>query len=345
MILSVLLSAALTFTATATGVEKGTAVEFFLVGANSDRDYEAMFLLDEPIDAFCARIEKLVTRGTPVDAKACRLWPTGCRLRFEPSFDAFVTMEGPEGGKLSEPVYTGGSRRPDGSPDATAVMPAAVFATYSLPQAPIVYNIPVDQGSAYGWFKAARTLKKGEKITFTLTVDEKSAPRKIAITAEKGNLSNLLNDLRSASANGDVEACVAFSDDLTVSEAVAISQALAVIDSCKVKINGSNGLFYRAFLPLEKWRDRQERIHQPFELSIRDDGTEELLFIEEDWSVEGDDPKLTPRPIPLKNAASYPQTDTCFVYCSKTQTVGRLTCSMKKLKDEHIVNWYVFPTE
>ena len=45
-----LIAAALTFTATATGVEKGTAVEFFFAGKNTDRDYETMFLLDESID-------------------------------------------------------------------------------------------------------------------------------------------------------------------------------------------------------------------------------------------------------------------------------------------------------
>ena len=53
-----LIAAALTFTATATGVEKGTAVEFFFAGKNTDRDYETMFLLDESIDSFCSKLEK-----------------------------------------------------------------------------------------------------------------------------------------------------------------------------------------------------------------------------------------------------------------------------------------------
>ena len=56
MMLSAILAASLTFTATATGVEKGTPVEFVFAGRNTDRDYESMFLLDSTVDDFCRNL-------------------------------------------------------------------------------------------------------------------------------------------------------------------------------------------------------------------------------------------------------------------------------------------------
>ena len=50
MIGAAILAASMTFTATATGVEKGTPVEFVFAGGNTDRDYETMFLIDGSVD-------------------------------------------------------------------------------------------------------------------------------------------------------------------------------------------------------------------------------------------------------------------------------------------------------
>jgi len=340
--LSYLLSAVITFTATATGVEKGAPVEFFLAGPNTDRDYESMFLLDEPVDAFCKRIESIVPRGTPVDAAACRLWPTGCRVRFEPSFDRFVSAAIPKGEQASDPVFTGGTRLTNDTLEAATVMPSSVFATYSLPQSPIVFNDPVNQGDAYGRFAATQKLEKGKRFTFKMIVDENSAPKKVALSAEKGGLPQIIRKLKDASVSDEIDATITFSDALTVEESVALAQALSLVDSSRVKLNGAKGLFYRAFLPLEKWRDRQERIQQPFELTLKDDGTDELLFIDEDWTVEGNDPKLTPRPISYAQAKEHPLTTTCFIYASKTQTVARLSAVLNQFPARQIVNWYVF---
>jgi len=345
MILSGLLAATFTFTATATGVEKGTAVEFLFAGSNTDRAYESMFLLDEPLDAFCSRIEKSVPRGTPVRQSVCRLWPTGCRVSFSPPIERFVTIDLPEGSPRPVPVFTGGTRTEKGRLEAMDDMPAALFSTYSLPQSPIVFDAPFDQGSVYGSFKAAVTLEKGKRFVFSIEIDEKSLPRRLDLTARKGGLQDLLLRLRRESASSDVDATISFADDLTVEEAIVISRALAVIDSARVKVNGSCGLFYRAFLPLEKWRDRQERLHQPFELTIHDEGTDDLVFIDEDWTVEGNDPKLTPRTISFAQATDFPKTDTCFIYASKTQTISRISRGMHAIRSPHVVNWYVFSAE
>ncbi len=52
-------------------------------------------------------------------------------------------------------------------------------------------------------------------------------------------------------------------------------------------------------LPQESWRKREGRNSQPFEVHLTRDGSgalkKSLVFIEEDWSVKGLDPKLTPQ--------------------------------------------------
>ena len=342
MILSAILAATFTFTATATGIDRGAPVEFVFVGKNSDRDYEAMFLLDEPIGRFCRRIEEAgLPRGKPVNQESCQLWPCGCALQIDPPISNFVNGAVQEG----EPpalIYTGGTRTESGFCEAATEMPAALLSVYTLAQSPIVFDGIFDQGEVYGRLTAEQTLEKGKRYTFTVTWDASKAPRHLDLTLKKGTAADILKILKTQSESGNLDVCVGFEEDVSIAEATAFAQALATIDSARVKINGCKNIFYRAFLPLVKWRDRQERLHQPYELNLEPDGSEKFVFIDEDWSVEGDDPKLTPQEIPYADAAKHPQTDTCFIYAKKNETVGRLVKVMDKLKGSAIRNWYVF---
>lgn len=339
--ISALLAVAFTFSATATGVEKGTPIEFVFAGANTDRDYETLFILDESIDSFCSRLEKAgVPRGRPVDSAACRFWPIGCTLSLSPRIETFLDGKMPEGLRPASLIYTGGTRLADGSCAASTNMPAAVFSLYSLAQAPLIFNGVYPQGDVYGCFTAKETIKKGTRVTFTLSCDSPSLPRHLDLTVKKGLLKEVVSQLHEASEKGEVEACLVMADDLTVREAIAVANALAVIDSPKIKINGSSGLFYRAFLPLEKWRDRQERLTQPFELRLGN--PDQLLFIEEDWTVDGPDPKLTPREISFADVRLHPKTDTCFIYVSAETSLKEVSTAISKFKGNTIRNWYVF---
>ena len=342
MIFASLLAATLTFTATATGVEKGTTIEFVFAGKNSDRDYESMFLLDEPIDSFCRRLEEAgIPRGRPVDQSSCRLWPVGCALTFSPSVSTFVNGSLPDG-YSPVPVYTGGTRCSDGTCEASDEMPAALFSTYTLAQAPIVFNCILEQGVVYGRLTAAQTLEKGRRFTFTMTGDPQTLPKHLDLTVQKGNGAEILKRLRDESAAGEIDACIGFDENLSVREATAVAQALATIDSTRVKINGARNVFYRAFLPLVKWLDRKERLQQPFELTLLPGGSQKLVFIDEDWSVEGDDPKLSLREIPLNEARRHTKTDTCFIFADSQEKVSRIVQAMSSLKDTQVKNWYVF---
>lgn len=339
--LSLILAVAYTFTATATGVEKGSPVEFIFAGRNTEHDYETMFLLEESVDDFCRGLEKAgFPRGKPTDQNTCRLWPTGCRLTFDPPLDKYIDGKMPEGFVDSDPIYTGGTRLLDGTCAATTKMPGAVFSIYSLAQAPIVYNGIYDQGSVYGSFTAKEKIEKGTQVKFTVTCDSKTMPQSVHLTVNPGNGIEIIKKLKELSENGEVDALISFSANLTIEEATAIANALATIDSSRIKINGADGIFYRSFLPMVKWQDRQERLVQPFELMLGK--TNQLFFIAEDWSVEGLDPKLTPKQISYDATKEYPKTDTCFIYLDKTNKVSRILSEMKKFNESKVRNWYVF---
>ena len=340
--ISVLLAASLTFTATATGVEKNVPVEFVFAGRNTDRDYEAMFLVDDSVDELCARMEKAgLPCGRPTNAKLCRLWPIGCPVRFEPALTNFIACSsGAMSRLLDAPVYTGGTRLENGLREAGTNMPASVFSTYTLAQSPIVPSDIVEQGVVYGSFTPRRVMKKGEKVTFTVSWDADELPRKVHLTACPGNASEILKRLRTESEKGVVDALIGFSDDLTVREATAVANALSAVDSTRVRINGCSNVFYRAFLPLVKWLDRQERLVQPFELTLGNPDT--LVFIEEDWSGDNPDPKLTPKTIAFSDTGKFTRTETCFIFAEPTNRISQITAAMSKLKGSAVSNWYVF---
>ena len=342
--IAALLAASLTFTATATGVGKGTPLEFVFVGRGSDRDYEAMFLLDEPVDVLCRRMEKAgLPCGLPTDASTCRLWPVGCRLEFSPSLDSFVETKLPEGIAPAPPIYTGGTRSEKGKPVAASDMPSAFFALYTLAQSPIVFDGIYEQGLVYGAYLPKSEIKKGTKVQFSVSWNPETMPRHFDLQVAETNAPAILGALREASSVSSIDATISFDPSMTVAAATTAAKALSLLDSPKIRLNGfaDGNLFYRAFTPDPSWTNRSARLMQPFELRLEQD-RDKLLFIDEDWNVEGDDPKLTVREIPFADAATYPKTDTCFIYCPADMRLSRVFTAMSKLKGAKIKNWYVF---
>lgn len=342
--IAAILAASFTFTATATGVGKGTPLEFVFAGKNSDRDYESMFLLDEPLDVLCRRLEAAgLPRGKPTDTPGCRLWPVGCRLEFTPSLDEFVKTTLPDGVNPAPPIYTGGSRTEKGSLVAADEMPSALFSLYTLSQSPIVFDGIYEQGIVYGAHLAAKEMKKGTKVQFAISWDPQTMPRHLDLNITETNATTVLAALREHSSDRAVDATISFDPSLTLAAATAAASALSLVDSPRVKINGcvDGNLFYRAFMPDLSWTNRTVRLTQPFELTILDD-VDRLIFIDEDWSVEGDDPKLTPREIPFAEAASHAKTDTCFIFAPGNCRLSRVYAAMAKLKGANVRTWYVF---
>ncbi len=345
--ISSILAAAFTFTATATGVEKGTPVEFLFIGKDSDRAYEAMFTLDMPVTDFAAELEKSgLGKGKPLDTRKCIVWPTGTSISLKPALTDFVEVDGTDGFKLSNFIYTGGTTNSAGIPVASDTMPSSVLSFYTLDQSLIVPDGIYQQGDVYGRFKASKTLKKGERVAFTVSWDASTAPRQIKLLAKPGESIAILKRLKEESQKGPIEVEMSFDAEMTVQEATILSHAMSSVDSPRVKFNGcaDGTLFFNAFLPLLKWTDRKNRMVQPFELSVtgKDDV---LVFINEDWNVEGDDPKLTANTISFAEALKKRDTETCFIYATKETKLSRIYAAMRKLKGSAVYTWYIFTTE
>lgn len=338
---------AVTFTVTATGVEKGTPLEFMFAGKGSDRDYETMFLLEDPVDEFAKAVRSAgIPDGSPIDLRNCRLWPAGCEVTFKPSVSEFVQSEPLEEGiQFPAFCYTGGARQTNGQCVAASEMPLAVLAFYDCPQSLVQYDGIFPQGLVYSHHKCAVTLKKGEKRTFTLSWDGKTNVRHLDVRLGPGKAVEVLQDLRSAAEKGELDVTVSFSPDVTIEEATLFSSALSTVDSSRIKFNGRRpgDFFYRAFQPLVKWRDRKERLTQPFEITVSADKPDSprIVFIEEDWSGEGLDPKLTPKTISFDDMRRHPQTDTCLFFAPKSLPLGRLQEMLRRLP-ETVVNTYVY---
>ena len=340
--LASLLAAVFTFFATATGVEKGTPVEFMFAGKGTDRDYETMFVLDGSVGEFCRNLEKIgIPRGKATDVKSCVLWPVGCKVALSPALSDFIETKLPDGLSLGEIIYTGGTRDEKGLPIADNEMPLSAFSFFTLAQSPLLFDGLYDQGSVYNAHKARKTLKKGERVTFTLSWDERPLPKRISILVRPGNSSELLRNLKNEADQGDREVEVDFADELSVAEATAFARALAVLDSTRIKVNGrsKSGLYFRSFLPMVKWRDRRERLTQPFEITIGE--KDRLVYIAEDWKVEGLDPKLTEQEIRYEDMPKHPKTDTVFFFVQKTTTIAQIRKSIERIP-KTITNLYVY---
>ena len=116
-------SRSVSISAKATGITENAPVEFLLVGPDSDRDYESVFVTELSADEIAKAFEKAGSpRGTSINERACRFWPAGCRVSVEPSPWNYVSdCEGPDG--LLPVTYTGGERDAYGTPAAATNMP------------------------------------------------------------------------------------------------------------------------------------------------------------------------------------------------------------------------------
>lgn len=304
-----------TFTAVSTDPGLDTPIEFLFVGPKSDHDYEALFTTEADIPELVAAFREAgIPVGSPVDPGVCRLWAIGSELEFKP--DIWSVIRDSRNERKRAPVYTGGTRTAEGTAVAATNMPCAVFALYNLPQSLIQFDDTLDQSATYGRFLPAVKIAKGEKRTFTVT----------GTGATNGGKHELTPD---------------FPPEMTVGEAAKRAAILARLDSPETKVNGfkPGQFFYRAFLPLEQWRDRKERLSQPLEVYLG--ATNKVVVVKEDWSGEGLDPKLIPTELPLAEAKGLKDVTACLIFAAKTTKLADVYAVVRDLPDT-IRNWYVY---
>ncbi len=339
------------FTAVSTGCPIDTQLEFLFVGPLSDRDYEALFVTDAQIPEIADAFAKAgIPLGRPMNPRALQFWPVGNTLEMKPSFTNLVRdVRGP---KTPSVIYTGGTRDAKGIPEASTNMPGAVFAVYGCGQSLLVLNDILDQSATYERFLPAKVIPKGERRTFTFTWKGETNWEPFTLKLEPGKTAEALRVLKEKSAQRELDVTTDFSPEMTIKEATACANALALVDSVRVKMNGAakGQLFFRAFLPLEKWRDRKERLAQPPEVHLAADGSLRVTEIQEDWTKDDStEPHLTPVEHTCANLADAAKlvtklgarTSTVLIF-APPETKLKTLFDIRRAVPDQITNWYVF---
>lgn len=329
-------------------VDPGAAapIEFFIAGPESDHDYESLFLTVAPVDEIAKAFEKAgIPVGRPLDYKNCRFWPTGGEVEIEPSIWSFVKDTRDE--RKAPAIYTGGTRDAKGVPAAASEMPQAVFALYDCPQSLMQFDDSLSQSVTYGRFVPAVAIPRGEKRVIKVTWKSGSEPERIALKLDASNLAESFGMLREKSALKSLDVEPDFSPEMTIGQAAAAAAALEAIDSVRVRINGfaPGQFFYRSFMPLEKWRDRKERLTQPYELRLGENGEFALTVVEEDWNSEPDNPDPV---LHVRENVKFSDigkdgdmTDTALIFAPKNTKLEKIY-AVRKLLPPRVVNFYVY---
>lgn len=335
--------------AEAVGHRAGTTAEFLLVGPLSDRAYESVAVTVALPGDIVRAIERLgLARGGCVGSRPFRFWP--CGERVEATVRRLDVPDAParplrvliddketasplvnEGGL----VFTGARWEGDAC-RADTNMPSSVISLYNASDT--VFDVPfqVGQSEVYGRLSLAEAMPYGAPLEIVLRplLPADGRPRVLSLTAaaaldgerltlacthadgreaKVGEMTDVLAWLRTQTEAGrEPFVTVKFDDAMPLRRAADVARVFDMLDGKGIKLDGKSddGLYPKAFLPLEKWRERKDRHPQPFELHVTraTDGTlcKKLVFVEEDWTVEGLDPKLTPRDYPFVEWAEFP---------------------------------------
>ncbi len=336
--------------AEAVGHSAGITAEFLLIGPNSDRAYESAAVAVAMPGDIVRAVESLgVKRGGGVGSRPFRFWPVGERMsvhvrRIDVAGDSLRPMRSlVKDQNTDEPllgeggiVFTGGVWD-GGACCADAQPPCSVISLYN--EKGSVFDLPfqVGQGEVYGRLSLAEALPYGALLEVVLRplLPADGLPRVLPLSVDvsakagggftvicadaggkmlkKGDLPEALQWMKERQAAGrDLFVTLSLDEALSLERAAEAARVFVMLDGAGLKLDGKpeGGLYPRAFVPLEKWRGREGRVPQPYELHVRrgEGGTWErkLVFIEEDWSAPGLDPALTPREYPFSEWGELP---------------------------------------
>ncbi|MBR4172149.1 MAG: hypothetical protein IKR48_10915 [Kiritimatiellae bacterium] len=357
--------------AEAVGHQIGITTEFAIVGPLSDRAYEtATVSVATPSDVVRAMEALGLPRGKCNATSRFQFWPIGERVslsyrrldaaeaKSEPLASLFEDKE-TEHPMLGDGglVFTGGNWVAGGCHTDTN-MPSSIVSLYNATDT--VFDVPfrVNQSEVYGRLTLSKALTRGDLIEFTfkpLLANGKLRVMPLSITilpsvaglvaevsgdksgtfAGKLPLQDLIRTLQRVVKEGmEPFLTLDFAQELTLQQAAEVSTVFQMLDGKGVKMVGKTdkGIYFQAFLPESKWRERKDRVPQPFELHLtrQADGAlrKVLTFIEEDWSGESLDPALKPHdyeftewseflPLVLKSGGEDNKVELLFVFAPK----------------------------
>ena len=137
---------------------------------------------------------------------------------------------------------------------------------------------------------------------------------------------------------------VSLDDAVTVGAARDLARVLAMVegsDGLRIESPPAGQLFYKAFLPDERWRPRAERPSQPWELRVARNQQGAwgitLVRILEDWSKEGQfSPDLTSTDIPLARPEDLPGKIRELVEAQLADVKQKLVKGGKPVTDDYV---------
>ena len=371
------------FLAEATGLNLGDTAEFLVCGPLSDRAYESMFMsLAKPEDIVAAVASLDVPRGVPTNNDLARFWPEGEHLGIsvrpvggeELELGAVIKDEAGNGENVVGQgiVFTGGELAADGSLVAATNIPCAILAMYSHSPSPLQLPAALEQSSTYGRIQVGRKFKRGDLVEISLKRKETDRVREFVCSVSpatskivdgkgavlcSGTFTEAAEYVRAESKKGlDIFLRLAFSPDTPIAFAKACAGLFVGFDGTVAKLNGfEKGQFFaKAFLPDDSWRNRKQRIAQPFEIYPAGNGAGKFVFVEEHWDKDSDsiDPELRPHEHEYKSKAELlrlvaetgKQGDkmfTAFVFLPTGSTIGPALEVVNALRPR-ITCFYVF---
>ena len=161
------------------------------------------------------------------------------------------------------------------------------------------------------------------------TNDVKGAVERLAVLAQAGR---------------NPYVSVSLDDAVTVGAARDLARVLAMVegsDGLRIESPPAGQLFYKAFLPDERWRPRAERPSQPWELRVARNQQGAwgitLVRILEDWSKEGQfSPDLTSTDIPLARPEDLPGKIRELVEAQLADVKQKLVKGGKPVTDDYV---------
>lgn len=329
----------------AVGHRPDTIIEFLIAAPQSNRAYEsALMSVAKPSDIVRAMEWIGLPKGDVINGRQFRFWPKGERIsatirRLNETSESArplqsvikeVSTEAPLYGSGGL-VFAGGTwKENDCSVDHE--QPCSVMALYNEEET--LFDLPLlaSKGLAYGRSVLAVKMAYGDvlevvikpmllsdgglRTTHLFLTAQPSDTKEPALVCQdpkgqvikKGTLTEVMTWMKFLSERGeDLFVTLTMSEEMTVAQAVELARLFDLLDGKGIKLHGKtqDGLYPRAFLPQAAWRKREGRLPQPFEVYLLGE-TNRLTYIEEDWSGEGLDPKLTPKDYPFSDVSELP---------------------------------------
>ncbi len=336
--------------AEAVGHRANTVIEFLLIAAISDRAYESIAVsLAKPSDVVYAMESLGLKRGISLHGEPFYFWPQGEFVAIEyrrvdagpaapfQALNTLITDSDPEH-PLIDPnafIFTGGTWTQK-TCHADSQMPSSIVSLYNMNGTIFDISAQISQGAAYGRSFCSGAVPYGTLLEFRfkpMLLNDQPRVMPLAVQISMSNqvaiatcsalatkqllcvapLKEALAWMKTRSGEGhELFVTLDFDRSMTIEAVRGIAELFFMLDGNGLKINGRSetGLYPRAFLPQDKWREREGRSPQPFEIHLSEtpEGAlkKELVFVEEDWSVAGLDPKLTPKIYPFNTWEELP---------------------------------------